>query len=188
MWAGMSSGPSRVCWKYSAPSGTARSNHAAKSRRTSGLAFSLSVSDAEVWRRNRCASPTPTSRSSGTPSTTSSVTRWKPRGRARSWISRWCHIGHAAYEAPLGERDRGWSPPASREQGVDEQQQHADDAEGEGEPQRRHGDDAGRGDERQHLEVAGSDRGEVAEPAAGQDGLTAARPSPGAMVRTGRAW
>ena len=51
MCAGMSSGPSSV-WVQAKSSGTARSNHALKSRRTSGEAFSLSVSDADVWRMN----------------------------------------------------------------------------------------------------------------------------------------
>ena len=32
------------------------------------------------------------SRSSGTPETTSSVTRWNPRGRGRSVTSRWIHM------------------------------------------------------------------------------------------------
>ena len=83
MCAGMSSGPSTVCVQYGASSGTASSNHAAKSSRTSGEAFSFSVSDADVWRMNRCARPTRSSRSSGTPDSTSPVTRWKPRGRGR---------------------------------------------------------------------------------------------------------
>ena len=58
MWAGMSSGPSIVCVQYGASSGTASLKYASKSRRTSGDAFSFSVSDAEVWRMNRCARPT----------------------------------------------------------------------------------------------------------------------------------
>jgi hypothetical protein len=88
MWAGMSSWPSTVCVQYGASSGTAASNQLSKSRRTSGDAFSLSVSDAEVWRMKRWARPTVRSRNSGTPATISSVTRWKPRGRGRSVISR----------------------------------------------------------------------------------------------------
>ena len=46
-WAGMSSGPSSV-WVHGKFSGTASLNQVSKSRRTSGDAFSLSVSDAEV--------------------------------------------------------------------------------------------------------------------------------------------
>ena len=57
MCAGMSSGPSIVCVQYGASSGTASLNQDSKSSRTSGEAFSLSVSDAEVWRMNRCSSP-----------------------------------------------------------------------------------------------------------------------------------
>jgi hypothetical protein len=53
MWAGMSSGPSSVCSQYGASSGTASLNHVSKSRRTSGDAFSLRVSEAEVWRMKR---------------------------------------------------------------------------------------------------------------------------------------
>ena len=71
MCAGMSSGPSSVCVQYGASSGTAASNQVSKSRRTSGEAFSLSVSDADVWRMNRCSSPTRSSRSSGSAPTTS---------------------------------------------------------------------------------------------------------------------
>src|SRR5204862_5517551 len=52
-WAGMSSGPSSVCDQYGAPSGTAWSNQVAKSRRTSGEAFSFRVSEAEVCWMNR---------------------------------------------------------------------------------------------------------------------------------------
>ena len=58
MWAGMSSGPSIVCVQYGASSGTASLNQASKSSRTSGEAFSFSVSDADVWRMNTCSSPT----------------------------------------------------------------------------------------------------------------------------------
>ena len=57
MWAGMSSGPSSVCVQYAASSGTAASKKASKSARTSGEAFSLSVSAAEVCWMNRCSSP-----------------------------------------------------------------------------------------------------------------------------------
>src|SRR3954447_14009032 len=92
MWAGMSSGPSSVWVQYEAPSGTAWSNHEAKSRRTSGLAFSFSVSEAEVCWMNSRAIPTFSSPSSGMPCSTSEVTRWKPRGRASSLISRWIHM------------------------------------------------------------------------------------------------
>ena len=41
------------------------------------------------------AIPTRNELSSGTPSRTSSVTRWKPRGRERSVISVWIHIESA---------------------------------------------------------------------------------------------
>ena len=81
MWAGMSSGPSSVCVQYGASSGTASLNQDSKSSRTSGEAFSLSVSEADVWRMNTCSSPTRSSPSSGSASSTSRVTRWKPRGR-----------------------------------------------------------------------------------------------------------
>ena len=57
MWAGMSSGPSIVCVQYGASSGTASLNQDSKSSRTSGEAFSFSVSDADVWRMNRCSEP-----------------------------------------------------------------------------------------------------------------------------------
>src|SRR4051795_9029052 len=92
MCAGMSSGPSIVCVQYDAPSGTARSNQAEKSRRTSADAFSFSVSDAEVCWMKTWAMPTPSSRSSGSPCSTSRVTRWKPRGNAGSRISCCAHI------------------------------------------------------------------------------------------------
>ena len=75
MCAGMSSEPSSVCVQNGASSGTASSNHDSKSRRTSGEAFSLSVSDADVCWSSRCASPTRSSRSSGSASSTSRVTR-----------------------------------------------------------------------------------------------------------------
>ena len=65
MWAGMSSGPSIVCVQYGASSGTTALKYDSKSSRTSGEAFSFSVNDADVWRMNRCSSPTRTSRSSG---------------------------------------------------------------------------------------------------------------------------
>ena len=65
MWAGMSSGPSSVCVQPPRSSGTAASNQVSKSRRTSGEAFSLSVSDAEVWRMCRWHRPTSSSASSG---------------------------------------------------------------------------------------------------------------------------
>ncbi len=75
MWAGMSSGPSSVCVQNEASSGTASLNHDSKSRRTSGEAFSLSASEAEVWRISRCSSPTSSPRSSGRAPTISRVTR-----------------------------------------------------------------------------------------------------------------
>jgi hypothetical protein len=62
------------------------------SRRTSGDAFSFSVSDADVCCMNTSAIPTRKELSSGTPSTTSSVTRWNPRGRGLSVIWLWIHI------------------------------------------------------------------------------------------------
>ena len=57
---------------------------------------------------NRCSSPTRSSPSSGSASTTSRVTRWKPRGRGASVISRWSHIGPASYfvPAPRAARSR----------------------------------------------------------------------------------
>ena len=69
MCAGMSSGPSIVCVQYGASSGTAALNQDSKSARTSGDAFSLSVSEAEVWRMNRCAGRRWSSPSSGSAST-----------------------------------------------------------------------------------------------------------------------
>ena len=72
MCAGMSSGPSSVCVQYGASSGTARSNHVAKSRRTSGDAFSLSVSAALVWRMKQVREPDAQRRAArAAPSTTS---------------------------------------------------------------------------------------------------------------------
>ena len=53
----MSSSPSSVWVQYGAPSGTARSNQASKSRRTSGEAFSLSASEAEVCWISRWQDP-----------------------------------------------------------------------------------------------------------------------------------
>ena len=75
MWAGMSSGPSSVWANSGQPSGTASSNHAPKSRRTSGEAFSFRVSDADVCCMNRVAIPTLRAPSSGMSSTISEVTR-----------------------------------------------------------------------------------------------------------------
>jgi hypothetical protein len=74
MWAGMSSGPSRLC-RHSKRSGTAWSNHVRKSRRTSGEAFSLTVSDAEVCWMNRWHRPISRSPSSGSACSTSRVMR-----------------------------------------------------------------------------------------------------------------
>src|SRR5215213_2178944 len=91
MCAGMSSGPSSVCVQYGASSGTAASNQDSKSRRTSGEAFSFSVSDAEVWSMKRCSSPTRSSPSSGSSPVTSRVMRWKPRPGGRRSIWRWSH-------------------------------------------------------------------------------------------------
>ena len=75
MWAGMSSGPSSVWVQNRASSGTAWLNYDSKSRRTSGEAFSLRASDAEVWRISRWSSPTSTDASSGSAPSTSRVTR-----------------------------------------------------------------------------------------------------------------
>ena len=51
------------------PRARRRENQDSKSRRTSGLAFSFSVSEAEVCWINRCSRPTSTSPSSGTAAT-----------------------------------------------------------------------------------------------------------------------
>ena len=75
MWAGMSSGPSSVCVQPPKSSGTAASNQVSKSRRTSGEAFSLRVSDADVWRMAGGSRPTSSSASSGSARSTSRVTR-----------------------------------------------------------------------------------------------------------------
>ena len=74
MWAGMSSSPSSV-WVQANCSGTAALTQVSKSRRTSGEAFSLSVSEAEVWRISRCSRPTFSSRISGSDPSTSRVMR-----------------------------------------------------------------------------------------------------------------
>src|SRR4051812_30582909 len=176
MWAGMSSSPSTVCSKYSAPSGTARSNQAAKSRRTSGLAFSLSVSDAEVWRRNRWARPTRTSPSSGTASATSSVTRWKPRERARSRTSRWCHTRENASGGGLrgAHRQRAGAVAARSEGGVDGRDDGADEGDAPGGGERPDVQVAHRDEEGGQREQAGEDGSEIAQPAAGEDRLPAA--------------
>ncbi len=114
MCAGMSSGPSTVCVQYGASSGTAASNQEAKSSRTSGEAFSFRVSEADVWRMCRWARPIRTSSSSGTPSTTSRVTRWNPRGRGRSSIRRWRHISPGSLAARMSTRSpRNGIPSAS---------------------------------------------------------------------------
>ena len=57
MWAGMSSGPSNVCVQPRKSSSTASLNHVSKSSRTSGEAFSLSVSDADVWLDEQVQQP-----------------------------------------------------------------------------------------------------------------------------------
>ena len=75
MCAGMSSSPSAVWVQKSAPSGTERENQASKSRRTSGLAFSFSVSDADVCWISKWSRPTRISPISGRALTTSRVTR-----------------------------------------------------------------------------------------------------------------
>ena len=75
MCAGMSSGPSVVCSKYGAFSGTARENQRSMSPRTSGSAFSLIESDADVCCMKKCASPTSNDASSGTAARISLVTR-----------------------------------------------------------------------------------------------------------------
>src|SRR3954451_24841090 len=123
MCAGMSSGPSSVCVQYGASSGTAASNHDSKSRRTSGEAFSLSVSEAEVWSMKRCSSPTRSSPSSGSSPVTSRVTRWNPRPGGRSSIWRWSHtaprllggrLGQRGGQRGLGRVDRGLEPAQQR--------------------------------------------------------------------------
>jgi len=53
----------RVLWH-------AASNQLAKSRRTSGLAFSFSVNDADVWRSSRCSMPISRSAIRGTAAST----------------------------------------------------------------------------------------------------------------------
>ena len=64
-----------MCVQNGASSGTASLNHDSKSRRTSALAFSFSVREADVCRMCRWARPTDSSEISGTPFDTSSVTR-----------------------------------------------------------------------------------------------------------------
>ena len=73
--AGMSSAPSIVCVQYGASSGTAPLKYVSRSARTSGLAFSFNVSDADVWRMNTCSSPTRSCAISGSAASTSRVTR-----------------------------------------------------------------------------------------------------------------
>ena len=90
-WAGMSSGPSMRCVQNGARSGTAASNQLSKSRLTSGEAFSLSASDAEVCWIRRWSRPARRRASSGSASTTSRVMRWKPRGRGARSRRRWIH-------------------------------------------------------------------------------------------------
>ena len=80
-----------------------------KSRRTSGEAFSFSVSDALcVLEAAGGRGPTRSSPSSGRASTISRVTRWKPRGRGCRAISRWVHI--AAPSCQLARPTRRGSP------------------------------------------------------------------------------
>src|SRR3954451_18841745 len=123
MWAGMASGPSSVWVQYGASSGTAASKYDSKSRRTSGDAFSLSVSDADVCSRKRCSSPTRSRPSSGSSPVTSRVTRWKPRPGGRSSIWRWSHtaprllggrLGQLGGQRGLGRVDRGLEPAQQR--------------------------------------------------------------------------
>ena len=89
-----------------------------QSRRTSGEAFSFSVSDADVCRSSRWQSPTRSSPSSGSAPSTSRVTRWKPRGRGSRTISRWIHIAapscHAHVDAPRRRRTARPRPRAAR--------------------------------------------------------------------------
>src|ERR1700710_3204302 len=91
----MSSAASSVWVQFAAPSGTAGSSQVSRSARTSGEAFSFSVSEAEVCWISRCRSPTSRSPSSGSAPTTSPVTRWMPRGRGSKVIVRCSHIGGA---------------------------------------------------------------------------------------------
>ena len=96
MWAGMSSGPSIVCVQYGASSGTAALKYASKSSRTSGEAFSFSVSDGRGVADEHVQQPdAAVAAARACASSTSRVTRWKPRGRGRRRISRWTHM--AAY-------------------------------------------------------------------------------------------
>jgi hypothetical protein len=55
------------------------------------LIGALVPGDAEVCCMNTVAIPLDSEPSSGTASRISDVTRWKPRGRAPSWISRCIH-------------------------------------------------------------------------------------------------
>ena len=61
-----------------------------------------------MWRMKRWQSPTRELAQLGQRATTSSVTRWKPRGRARRETSRWSHIAaqscHAHVDAVPAER------------------------------------------------------------------------------------
>ena len=75
MWAGMSSEPSSTWLQYAADSGTASFAHSSKSRRTSGEAFSFSVSEADVCLMKTVAIPTAISANSGTACSTSRVIR-----------------------------------------------------------------------------------------------------------------
>ena len=75
MCAGMSSEPSSTWLQKAADSGTASFGHDSKSRRTSGEAFSFSVSDADVCLMKIVAMPTAMPRSSGTACSISLVTR-----------------------------------------------------------------------------------------------------------------
>src|SRR3954453_20681779 len=104
-WAGMSSSPSSVCVQAKS-AGTAALAHVSKSRRTSGEAFSLSVSDADVCWMSRCSRPTRRPPISGSAPSTSRVTRWKPRGRGSSVSSRWAHIAHLRRPQPVVVADR----------------------------------------------------------------------------------
>src|SRR5580692_1945807 len=100
MCAGMSSLPSSVCVHSVLRSGTVSLNHDSKSLRTSALAFSFSVSDADVWRISTCNRPTATSPSSGTPASTSRVIKWNPRRRGSRISSRWSHM-HASLSSAV---------------------------------------------------------------------------------------
>ena len=106
-WAGMSSGPSHVC-RYGKSSGAIAENDDSRSAGTSGSAFSLIVSDADVCWMNTCSSPTSNWASSGKAATTSRVIEIETRGLGRR--ARSC-VGSRAFETLLRVvRERCSSP------------------------------------------------------------------------------